>query len=459
MDNLVPELPPAQEEAIKGFRTSSGHERSNSSPTLYERSASTPPAGLCKEDTIVVEGESSFRHQTLLASQITELNTNPGPQPSPVPSELANLRTIIKEHASPDESERNRNDRPNAGTTVSGNELPPSHVILGLLSLVRGEESGVSSFYGLYAWKVFEDLCRRIYFPIEPIPKDQLVLFYGAVSAIARSIDVPPEHQLNKQELDLTRRFCEEKFFQGVHTYEVMALPSRERVFAIYLAMIHAQNEAELTLQWTLTSAAARHCIALGYHREEGLAQFPAQEAETVRRIFWQIYISDKNLSLRLGKASTIQDFDTDIQQVPISEDPKRAPWDIAFVACTNLAHLQGCLYEGLYSSAARKHTKEVRSEVVSSLAAKLAQWYDDWLHINSSAAFDRTLLGRTFEPMHIVYYSVLTLLYRGETMSNSASEISPRCFEAARQGLQAHLAYYPKIVSSGSQVSSYLLW
>lgn len=223
--------------------------------------------------------------------------------------------------------------------------------------------------------------------------------------------------------------------------------------------MIHAHNEAELSLQWTLTSAAARHCIALGYHREEGLAQFPAQEAETVRRIFWQIYTCDKNLSLRLGKASTIQDFDTDIRQVPISEDPKRAPWDLAFVACTKLAHLQGCLYEGLYSSAARKHTKEERSEVVSSLAARLAQWYEDWLHINSSAAFDRTLLERTFEPMHIVYYSVLTLLYRGETMSNSASEISPRCFEAARQGLQAHLAYYPKIVSSGSQVSSYLFW
>lgn len=223
--------------------------------------------------------------------------------------------------------------------------------------------------------------------------------------------------------------------------------------------MIHAHNEAELSLQWTLTSAAARHCIALGYHREEGLAQFSMQEAETIRRIFWQIYICDKNLSLRLGKASTIQDFDTDIRQVPISEDPKRAPWDLAFVACTNLAHLQGCLYEGLYSSAARKHTQEERRGVVSVLSAKLAHWYDDWLHINSSDAFDKTLLERTFEPMHIVYYSVLTLLYRGETMSNSASEISSRCFEAARQGLHAHLAYYPKIVSSGSQVSSYLFW
>lgn len=83
-----------------------------------------------------MEGESSFRHQTLLASQITELNTNTDTQPASVTSELANLRTIIKEHASPDESERN--DKPTAVTTVSGNELPPSDVVLSLLALVRG---------------------------------------------------------------------------------------------------------------------------------------------------------------------------------------------------------------------------------------------------------------------------------------------------------------------------------
>lgn len=85
-----------------------------------------------------MEGESSFRHQTLLASQITELNIHPGPQASSVTSELANLRTIIKEDESPDGSERNRSYRPSAGTTVSGNELPPSNVVLSLLSLVRG---------------------------------------------------------------------------------------------------------------------------------------------------------------------------------------------------------------------------------------------------------------------------------------------------------------------------------
>lgn len=226
--------------------------------------------------------------------------------------------------------------------------------------------------------------------------------------------------------------------------------------------MIHAQNEAELTLQWTLTSAAARHCIALGYHREDCIAQLPPGESEAVRRIFWQVYLHDKNLSLRLGKTSVIQDFDVDILQVPISTDARRAPWDRAFVACTQFAQISGNLYERLYSSSARRLSLEERRRVVSILEASLTQWYDEWNRIDSTGAVDKNLLDRTFEPMHIIYYSTLALLYRGETTSNSnsTSDISQRCFEAARQGLQAHLAYSARLPSSEPRISStYSLW
>lgn len=99
------------------------------------------------------------------------------------------------------------------------------------------EDTGVFSFCGPNAWAVFEELCRKIYFPIEPIPKDQLMLFYGSLSYITRGVNLPPGHQLNKEELDLTRHFCEEKFLQGVQTYEVMAHPSLSRVYALYLAV------------------------------------------------------------------------------------------------------------------------------------------------------------------------------------------------------------------------------
>lgn len=241
------------EKAIKGVR--SGRERSTCSQAQQERNSSSPSAGLYKEDTIVVEGESSFTHQTLLASQITELNAVPDTQSPSVTSELANLRTIIKEHASPEDPNGNLDGRRPEGATNYSHELPPSDVVLSMLSLVRGtvlslsqyrvfsstdpyaDELGIIVFSGQYGWKVFEELCRRIYFPIEPISRDQLMLFYGAMSFIARSVELRPEHQLSEQEVESTRSLCEKKFFQGVQTYEVMALPSRSRVFALYLAV------------------------------------------------------------------------------------------------------------------------------------------------------------------------------------------------------------------------------
>lgn len=125
------------EEAIKGFR--SGHERSTCSPAQHERNSSSPSAGLYREESIVVEGESSFAHQTLLASQITELNAVPDTQAPSVTSELANLRTIIKEHASPEDRNGDHDGRITDSATTYSHELPPSDVVLSMLSLIRGD--------------------------------------------------------------------------------------------------------------------------------------------------------------------------------------------------------------------------------------------------------------------------------------------------------------------------------
>ena len=179
-----------------------------------------------------------------------------------------------------------------------------------------------------------------------------------------------------------------------------------------------------------------------------------------IRRVFWQIYIYDKNLSLRLGKPSAIPDFDLDLQHIPISEDIRRAPWDNALVECSKFAHLQGCIYDRLYSSGARKLNDIERQDVIHDLSTRLSRWYNGWCRIDSSHVFDQALFKNTFDPMHVVYYSAMTLLYRGATTARAPLDISPCCFETARRGLQAHLAYYSSLDSSGKRwYSPYSHW
>jgi hypothetical protein len=48
----------------------------------------------------------------------------------------------------------------------------------------------------------------------------------------------------------------------------------------------------------------------LGYHRYQTMKDDSKEDRETKIYIFWMIYFFDKSMSLRLGRASFIQDFD-----------------------------------------------------------------------------------------------------------------------------------------------------
>lgn len=224
--------------------------------------------------------------------------------------------------------------------------------------------------------------------------------------------------------------------------------------------MIHAQTKAKLPLQWSLTSTAARHYLTLGYHREAGLSQLSTSEAGRIRRFFWLVYIADKNLSLRLGRPSTIHDYDVDILPCPISEDPGRAPWDLAFSLFCKLAKIQGEIYEKLYSPIPKKAEPEERIAVAGLLEARLIAWYQHWTQLDSSMAYDHGSFSATFGLAPVAYYSVLTLLHRGSTLSSSVHDISPSCFKAAHLGLEAHLTYCLRLFASDTNaLSTYAYW
>jgi hypothetical protein len=224
--------------------------------------------------------------------------------------------------------------------------------------------------------------------------------------------------------------------------------------------MINAQKKAQLPLQWSLTSTAAKHCLTLGYHREDRLASLPSLEGDRIRWLFWHVYVSDKNLSSRLGRTSTIQDFDVDTRHRIISNDLGKMPWEYAFNSFIELSRLQGQIYESLYSASATKRGQAERLSIASHLESQLTHWYGDWTGQRSNLAYAKERFDMVFGPASIIYFSILTLLHRGTTMSTSAHDISPACFDAAQQGLKAHMKYYPRLASSGPQaLTSYAGW
>jgi hypothetical protein len=106
---------------------------------------------------------------------------------------------------------------------------------------------------------------------------------------------------------------------------------------------------------------------SLGWHRSSSMKD----DSEPLRRqklvIFWMLYTIDKNLSLRLGQASLIQDYDIDLPLPGV--DPSAS-----FATLSRLdmwidtARVMGAIYQQLFSPGALKQTDAARFQSVQQL-------------------------------------------------------------------------------------------
>jgi hypothetical protein len=66
----------------------------------------------------------------------------------------------------------------------------------------------------------------------------------------------------------------------------------------------------------TLVGVAMRLCIELGLHRQKR-KQAPSVISEIGKRLFWSCYYLDRELSVSLGRPSSIADHDIDVEVSP----------------------------------------------------------------------------------------------------------------------------------------------
>jgi len=129
---------------------------------------------------------------------------------------------------------------------------------------------------------------------------------------------------------------------------------------------------------------AASHCQILGYHRERTYQNDRTVNAEAMRRLFWTLYVFDKNMSLLWGRASCIQDLEIDSQYPALPTDPALRPWDLSFLVAIKLAKLQGQIYNSLYSVSALKVGRTERTRHIDELAASLRRLQAELEHVRT---------------------------------------------------------------------------
>ncbi|KAL7619854.1 hypothetical protein AAE478_010399 [Parahypoxylon ruwenzoriense] len=206
-----------------------------------------------------------------------------------------------------------------------------------------------------------------------------------------------------------------------------------------------SMSQGKSSAAWSFISMASQLCQSLGLHSIHTLMDDDIETRQQKIRLFWVIYVTDKLLSLRFGRSSTIRDQDVTVPR----ETPDQAP-DSALSQflprMIDIAVLQGKVYDNIYSPRALLQAVGVRTSRARVLAAELRRLMDREVDYERrcNEAIRRGLGEGVYRLLQctdrVCDLSLLTLIYRaippGE-LSNTA--FCKECIIAAREALLEH--------------------
>lgn len=96
-------------------------------------------------------------------------------------------------------------------------------------------------FYAVENRIQVEELCRRVYFSVEPVTIGEVTLLNGFLSVLLRDIDFESNPEFSPEEANRLYTMCNSNFKAGVETYEVMAVPTFEHTLILSIAVSKAR--------------------------------------------------------------------------------------------------------------------------------------------------------------------------------------------------------------------------
>ncbi|KAL4723265.1 hypothetical protein ACLX1H_009755 [Fusarium chlamydosporum] len=335
--------------------------------------------------------------------------------------------------------------RPMPRPTFKNNDLPPIQTSVALIRECETENSEISAWIReFFSMESFSGMCLHVYFSEEVADADFILVNIGLMYMFQDR----QQRVIDKKELEENEEYTK-KLRENTET-ALANLPfhlpaTSNMISALLLGAFYAIEISKPSLSWTLSCKASELCQTLGYHRMSTMKNDKPREAQRKQFLFWNTYFIDKSLSLRLGRASTIQDWDV---TVPLpSENPINATPLSPFIALwIATARCQGHIYEHLYSPGSMKESDDVRRFRSQKLVSDLQDiGRRSKLLAKNREKEVKTKLGEYFIDFilisdDVLRLSLLTLIYRA-TPAPLGSRITfiPECIEAARATLQRH--------------------
>lgn len=270
--------------------------------------------------------------------------------------------------------------------------LPPIEVVMALFR-DRNKADHLDAFFEIcYPYSTFDEFketLKSVYFSTEGYSTATGVLIHGGLyylflegCALSKKNDDFCDPAMTANMI-----LCKDNLELCLDNLELLIAATDENIHALLLGATFAVETSKPSLCWSLTTAAIGLAQNLGYHR----ADSPCESRDLRARrsfAFWSLYLLDKSLSLRLGRAPTTQDFDITIapQGSPSDSDhPSSKIWTDLMSCWIQNASIQGRIYEKLYSPSALSSSPQARMTNATVLAREMEELRQKWSKVRSA--------------------------------------------------------------------------
>ncbi|KAJ9165344.1 Fungal specific transcription factor [Coniochaeta hoffmannii] len=435
-------------------------------------SAPTPPSQIPQGQTsgTLVEGDSSLTAHSVFAKDLLGkfVSNESSPQLRETMDALYDIVDAMKKQPAAREM-----TYPHARTPDSsgqGHQLPPISKSVHVLNLAKSRKyRGLALAYDCLPMLQFSETCLSVYFSTDYSEADFIIVNMGLRYLFwTYSHEAPPEE---REELEEFSRLCSANLETALSALPLHVPATTDMITALILGAYYTMELSKPSLSWILLSKASELCQTLGYHRIGSFKNDTPEDSRYKQFLFWVVYLLDKGLSLRLGRASTIQDYEITVpypSREGLHSATKSSQCVSAFIRLwIMISQVQGQIYERLYCPEAITQSESVRLSRAQALAERLEEiGQAQGREMEKMNAITRDNFGDELTDFCIVSdevlrLSLLTLVYRAVPHpAGSPTTFRAECIDAARATLAKHQECMA-VIEKGSigLFSTYMHW
>ncbi|KAF6810791.1 fungal specific transcription factor domain protein [Colletotrichum sojae] len=418
------------------------------------------------------EGDLSLTAHTMFASEFIEnavQRTSLQDLPPNMHAALSSLRQIVsmQNKVSSLREMRFRTQQPLPPGGLADLPMPPMNAVVALLKHMKASPPGIFSIACSFLdVDDLAELCRRVYFCTDTFADTTFIIVNGALFYLFMEQAYLAADATARDEFERYQHMCQSNLETSLACLPLMLPAKVESIEALLVAAVYAVDVSKASLAWLFTSTAASLCQTLGYHRVSQSRSESAGPRDIKTLLFWHVYMLDKTLSLRTGRASVMQDWDITLPR-KVDNTMVADPWGVVITTWIKQAEIQHRVYEQLYSPLALNQSQEERIETVRRLEAEQKNIMAAASHVREQALFGLKALGASsildihLRGDELTFQSTLTLIYRAlPAPDGSPARFSQECIETARFAMQLHLECMQKIAEEGRHLKAvYIHW